>query len=172
MAKYTMNLNDYLKNGYSIPEFSEIDGFKQLFIDEFIDKEIGFETPSLFSIKLANRAKIVMPYYATRIEQLATANGFAKNPVKTRYHKEDVSNVFGEQNDTTTELPYETANATPSVVSNNGSHTDTSGIEYTETESGGTMDESVRFLDSLNGKVQMILMKCLDEFRNLFMKVY
>lgn len=58
MAKYTELFSEYLEGGGELPAaFSQIDGFEDLFIGHFIDKEIGFETEVLFTIKLETKAK-------------------------------------------------------------------------------------------------------------------
>ena len=71
MAKYTELFAEYLESGGELPAaFDEIVGFKDLFIGNFIDKEIGFETEVLFAIKLETKANIVIPVYAERITAL------------------------------------------------------------------------------------------------------
>ena len=39
-------------------------------------------------------------------------------------------------------------------------------------ENGETLDEVLRAIDYLNKDVSTLVEKCLNEFRNLFMKVY
>ena len=68
MARYTECLVDYLNNGHSLPSvFSSITGFADLFTGFYCSSEIGFETETLFEIRLETKAQLVIPLYATRI---------------------------------------------------------------------------------------------------------
>ena len=50
----------------------EVTTFKDAFILNFCDREIGFETEELFALKLESRAKLVLPFYITKLKQLAS----------------------------------------------------------------------------------------------------
>lgn len=50
----------------------EVTTFKDAFILNFCDREIGFETEELFSLKLEARAKLVLPFYISKLNQLAS----------------------------------------------------------------------------------------------------
>ena len=50
----------------------EITTFKDAFILNFCDREIGFETEELFSLKLEARAELVLPFYINKLKQLAS----------------------------------------------------------------------------------------------------
>lgn len=50
----------------------EVTTFKDAFILNFCDREIGFETEELFALKLESRAKLVLPFYITKLNQLAS----------------------------------------------------------------------------------------------------
>ena len=49
---------------------SEVTTFKDAFILNFCDREIGFETEELFALKLESRAKLVLPFYINKLKQL------------------------------------------------------------------------------------------------------
>ena len=147
MAKYTMLLNDYVRQGFSLPSFEEIDGFSDLFFATFCDREIGFETPQLFEIKLAARAKLVMPYY-----------------------EEDVRANLGEQKSSITELPYDVQTAKPSTINKAEETINTNHREGNNREEGTTDINAI--LNALNHNVNMILKDLLKEFDSLFMVVY
>ena len=84
MAKYTELLAEYLQSGGQLPAaFDTIDGFSDLFIGHFCDREIGFETPKLFEIKLETRANLVIPIYKERIDQLMQFDTMFNEPTKT-----------------------------------------------------------------------------------------
>lgn len=50
----------------------EVTTFKDAFILNFCEREIGFETEELFALKLEARAKLVLPFYITKLNQLAS----------------------------------------------------------------------------------------------------
>ena len=56
----------------NIVTIDEITTFKDAFILNFCDREIGFETEELFALKLESRAKLVLPFYITKLNQLAS----------------------------------------------------------------------------------------------------
>lgn len=49
----------------------EVTTFKDAFILNFCDREIGFETEELFALKLESRAKLVLPFYINKLKQLS-----------------------------------------------------------------------------------------------------
>ena len=50
----------------------EVTTFKDAFILNFCDREIGFETEEMFALKLESRAKLVLPFYINKLKQLET----------------------------------------------------------------------------------------------------
>ena len=170
MAKYTMLLNDYVRQGFSLPSFEEIEGFSDLFFATFCDREIGFETPQLFEIKLAARAKLVMPYYVLKIQLQNKYLGLLNAPVKTTYFEEDVRANLGEQKSSITELPYDVTTAKPSTINKAEETINTNHREGNNREEGTTDINAI--LNALNHNVNMILKDLLKEFDSLFMGVY
>ena len=55
----------------SITIDDETTTFKDAFVLNFSDREIGFETESLFALKLEGRAKLVIPRYVHKLEELS-----------------------------------------------------------------------------------------------------
>lgn len=51
---------------------NEVTTFKDAFILNFCEREIGFETEELFALKLESRAKLVLPFYINKLKQLAS----------------------------------------------------------------------------------------------------
>ncbi|MBR2774986.1 MAG: hypothetical protein IKD73_08390 [Selenomonadaceae bacterium] len=178
MAKYTETLQEYLEGGGLLPtsSFALIEGFEDLFKERFCDSEIGFETETLFLMKLDMRAKIVMPVYADKIAiRAAQIAGLKTAPAKVRYE----TRVYGAQHSETsndgksTELPLDPATTLPnSTTETSGeadvdAHTD----EFTFDE-GLSADERLRLIDAMNAAAAPILEECLNEFKPLFMGVY
>lgn len=192
MAKYTELLSEYIENGGVLPAiFNQIQGFEDLFIGEYCDCEIGFETPILFQIKLETKANLIIPTYAKRIAALTAAENDLTNPTKKRvktgsieYSGQDTHNIVSaDKVRTESDLPFGGEN-TPEVVTNrviNKGYTDTDTLtkgtketynEVTDTESGYTPAEAGALFKALEETVKIILKECLAEFKNLFMVVY
>ena len=82
--KYTELFTEYIANNggaenalpslfdkvHNITIDGEITTFKDAFILNFCDREIGFETEELFALKLESRAKLVLPFYINKLKQL------------------------------------------------------------------------------------------------------
>ena len=170
MAKYTMTLNDYLRQGFSLPSFDSIPGFGDLFLATYCDREIGFETPQLFEIKLKARASLVLPYYQKKIELQGKWQGLLMEPSKTSTFDESVTTNVGQQHNTATELPINTATATPSSLADIGEREDTSHRTGTNKEEGSADVNAIT--TALNYDVRLILKDLLKEFDDLFMGVY
>lgn len=173
MAKYTELLADYLKDGGTLPSvFSTINGFEDMFVAEYCDKEIGFETEDLFMIKLELYANIYVPKYAERITALATAWTNASNPVKVHYERYDTTINAGAQRAQSTDLPINATTATPSSVTATDAYVNTDARITNREESGVTVDEAYRVIEKLNEEVRPLIKKLLDEFKPCFMGVY
>lgn len=96
MAKYTQLLAEYLEDGGKLPAvFSQIDGFDELFIGQYCDSEIAFETPVLFGIKLEMQANLVIHAYAKRIIELEGAHDLLQNPNKKHVRTGGMTRIYG-----------------------------------------------------------------------------
>ena len=154
-----------MESGGELPAaFGQINGFKDLFVGHFIDKEIGFETEVLFTIKLETKANIVIPAYAERITALENAISKLVNPQKVRKTVVD----GGEQNSQTWALPFNSQDADPNAKA----HSDAIHNEDEVTESGLTPDEAIRMVEKMERQAYIIKEALLHEFDSLFMKVY
>ena len=173
MAKYTMLLAEYLQKGGQLPaSFSLIQGFEDLFIAKYCDKEIGFETDELFRIKLEYTADLIMKSYADKIATRAIYWTKATNPTKTYYEKTTTLSNIGAQKNKTTDLPFNSVTAEPNSISDLGERQDTGEVEIRREENGETADEVLRIIDFLNKEVNPLIEKLLNEFKDLFMGVY
>ena len=173
MAKYTMLLAEYLQKGGQLPaSFSLIQGFEDLFIAKYCDKEIGFETDELFRIKLEYTADLIMKSYADKIATRAIYWTKANNPTKTYYEKTTTLSNIGAQKNKTTDLPFNSVTAEPNSISDLGERQDTGEVEIRREENGETADEVLRIIDFLNKEVNPLIEKLLNEFKDLFMGVY
>lgn len=168
MAKYTELFAEYLESGGTLPAaFEDIDGFEDAFIQEYCDKEIGFETEALFYIKLEAKANIVIPIYKKKFEALDQTLTQLSNPIKTRQRTFE----GGERKADETVLPINSLSATPSSISKSETFVDTETI----TDEGNTVDEAIKkaeFVRNTDHEYWSIFYSCLKEFDDLFMKVY
>ena len=173
MAKYTELLAEYLEAGGELPDvFDTIEGFEDLFIAHYCDKEIGFETEALFAVKLELYANIYVPKYAERITALATAWTNASNPTKVHYERYDTTVNAGAQRAQTTDLPFDATTATPSSVTASDAYINTDARITNREESGVTVDEAYNVIDRLNEEVFPIVLRLLRAFEPCFMGVY
>ena len=173
MAKYTMLLAEYLAKGGALPSsFSLIQGFEDLFVAQYCDKEIGFETDELFFIKLDLKASLVMQTYKDKIDARALYWAKVPNPTKVHYELATTNYDMGKQKIKTTELPFDSATAEPNMINENDAYHNEDEREVRHEDNGETLDEVIRMLDYLNKEVNTLVQKCLDAFKPLFMGVY
>ena len=96
--------------------------FKDAFVLNFCDREIGFEIEELFALKLESRAKLVLPFYINKLKQLAsidyinakrtetekrTSTGSAKDSGSDTVARESTENVRDSGKDTNTRFKGE-----------------------------------------------------------------
>lgn len=183
MAKYTELFAEYRAKGNALPSaFEQITGFGDKFDAYYCDKEIGFENEYLFSIKLALYANILISEYKDRIAIITNAIKEAKDPTKKSYTKIEfakgkVTNTIGKQESTNTDLPINSATATPSSKTNIGERIDTSESDddITETnneQEGMTSAEAIETIKVFTGKLNDIITELLKRFEPCFMGIY
>lgn len=173
MAKYTETFAEYIASGYSLPaEFADIEGFEDLFKLHYCDKEIGFETEAIFAMKLQEKATLYIPLYVDRLARRATAYLGFDAPAKVRYESINGTITNGAQKGTTTELPFDSATAKPSVINNTDEFANEEERTREERETGNTPDEIIKKIEFLNKSVYSLVEALLKEFDGLFMKVY
>ena len=96
--------------------------FEKLFISHFYFREIGFETPERFKVKLQSKLNLIMPYYrqlamtewekVRSIEQMMTS----KNLTETTEHTQTIQGNSESQSNQSSN-----SNATQNTISNNES---------------------------------------------------
>lgn len=163
MAKYTELYSEYLASGGAVPSanFAEVsDDFEDLFTAYYCDREIGVETEELFAIKLNMRAAMVCPLYKARIAAYDGVLGKVGAASKIRTFN------AGAQSGDVTVLPINSLSAQPN------SKTSTAAYVNTEKVEGVTPDEALRLEEFYRKKVHDVKLQCLQEFENLFMRVY
>lgn len=200
MAKYTELLAEYLKDGGELPAvFDDIQGLKELFTGRYIEREIGFETPDLFQIKLEYKANLLVPIYKQRMDDLAAAYAAQSNPIKKRIRSGGTQHEYGERNTTNTNDPNTvtvkvndyptagnvTASRVPSTINETDNpqtkqtyhadeYTDTETYQnITDTEEGATLSEALQRLQNAEREgLKNLMDELLTEFEPLFMEIW
>ena len=100
--------------------------FEELFVKYFYFRELGFETPAHFKMKLESKLRLVMPYYRqlalTEWDKLKNAEEMmnSKNLTETTTHEQTLSGSSTNKDSSTTTLTQSTSmdnNATDSQLS-------------------------------------------------------
>ena len=133
MANFTMEvremMNQPLINGvftfdyeFYSDNIQDKETFEKLFISHFYFREIGFETPERFKVKLQSKLNLIMPYYrqlamtewekVRSIEQMMTS----KNLTETTEHTQSIQG-----NSETQSNQSSTSNASQNTTSSNES---------------------------------------------------
>lgn len=173
MAKYTTLLAEYLERGGVLPaSFAEIDGFEDIFKKHFCDSELGFETDLLFFMHLDELADINIPLYKDKLQRLASAWLEYDAPAKVTYTSENKTFNGGETKGTTTELPFNSANAEPNLITKNDAYKNTENRGTNVRETGKTIDEAQKAIEFLNEKAHSLINELLQVFKPCFMAVY
>lgn len=84
----------------------EVTTFKDAFILNFCDREIGFETEELFALKLESRAKLVLPFYINKLKQLASIDYINAKRTETE-KRTNTGNIIDSGKDTNTRFKGE-----------------------------------------------------------------
>jgi hypothetical protein len=162
MAKFTETFIDWINNGNDFPSSFDVETFPNLknrFFARYCDCEIGFETENLFKIKFEAVADSKIPLYVSAVKALATSDANVADPIKKS------SNKNGKTRATTTELPFNATSSSPSSIMEADEFTN--GSE----SSGYTLAEAIAQSD-WNEKIRDMEERLINEFENLFMKVY
>lgn len=162
MAKFTETFIDWINNGNDFPSSFDVDVFPNLknrFFARYCDHEIGFETEELFRIKFEALADSKIPLYVSSVKALVTSDANVADPVKKS------SNRNGKTRATTTELPFDSATSSPSSIMEADEFTN--GSE----QSGYTLAEAIAQSD-WNEKIRDMEERLINEFDNLFMRIY
>lgn len=183
MAKYTMLFADYLKSGRALPSaFSLIPAlneisFEDLFISRFCQREIGFETDSLFEIKLNARANVVCPFYADKLQLLSNYtpqkiyDAATVETVKNNYGREDKHEFYVNPDNAsatdTTDYIYKIQSMT-NAERLKASNKD----EATKTNSGQTTENAFATFEKIKRDKVNVYEDLLNEFDSLFMGVF
>lgn len=135
----------------SITIDDETTTFKDAFVLNFCDREIGFETEALFALKLEGRAKLVIPRYVHKLEELSKLDyiNAQRSEKETRTITSKITDggtdtVTRTTSGTSTDSGTDTVTRTTSGTSTDGG-TDTVTHETSGTSTDGGTDTNKRF---------------------------
>ena len=135
----------------SITIDDETTTFKDAFVLNFCDREIGFETEALFALKLEGRAKVVIPRYVHKLDELSKLDYINAKRTETETRKviakitdSGTDTMTHETSGTNTEGGTDTVTRTTSVTSTD-SGTDTMTHETSGTSTDSGTDTNKRF---------------------------
>ena len=116
--------------------------FKEAFVLNFCDREIGFETDALFALKLEGRAKLVIPRYVHKLEELSKLDYINAKRTETETRK-----VIAKTTDSGTDTMTHTSSGTSTdggtdtvTHETNGTSTDGGTDSVTHETSGTSTD--------------------------------
>ena len=135
----------------SITIVDETTTFKDAFVLNFCDREIGFETEALFALKLEGRAKLVIPRYVRKLEELSKLDYINAQRTETETRKviakitdSGMDTVTHETNGTSTDGGTDTVtHKTSGKSTDSGTDTVTHKTSGKSTDSGS--DTNTRF---------------------------
>lgn len=135
----------------SITIDDETTTFKDAFVLNFSDREIGFETEALFALKIEGRAKLVIPRYVHKLEELSKLDYINAQRTETETRKviakitdSGTDTMTHETSGTTTEGGTDSVTHTTSGTSTDGG-TDTMTHETSGTSTDSGTDTNKRF---------------------------
>ena len=165
MANYTMEIRQMIDNpliglftfdyDFYSDNIKDMEEFEKLFIQWYYFREIGFETPERFKLKLQAKLNIIMPYYRqlamTEWERLRTPEQMmtSKNLNESTTHEQTITG--GNETTTSGNSTAKTTNDSSSSLSSDVSLTLNN--EATNTQSSTSEAEST---DTQNGKASSL----------------
>lgn len=134
MANYTMEIREMINNPvingvftFDYPFYNDnVDDkkeFEELFEKYFYFREIGFETPDRFKMKLESKLKLIMPYYRqlalTEWDKVKTVELMmnSKNLTETTTHEQTLSGTSTNSGTSTSSINQSTSGSNNSTLS-------------------------------------------------------
>lgn len=162
----------------------EVTTFKDAFILNFCDREIGFETEELFGLKLESRAELVLPFYINKLKQLASIDYI--NAKRTESEKRtNTGNITDGGKDTNTRFKGENPLVDTSLTFNAkavteqetneigyGKNTNTTGSENVTREYTDSGIEARDLYERVLNDTINVWNEIFKKFDSLFMQVW
>ena len=162
----------------------EVTTFKDTFILNFCDREIGFETEELFALKLEARAKLVLPFYISKLNQLASIDYISAKRTETE-KRTNTGNITDGGKDTNTRFKGENPLIDTSLTFNAkavteqetneigyGKNTNTTGSENVTREYTDSGIEARDLYERVLNDTMNVWYEIFKKFDSLFMQVW
>ena len=162
----------------------EVTTFKDAFILNFCDREIGFETEELFALKLESRAKLVLPFYISKLKQLASIDYINAKRTETE-SRTNTGNITDGGKDTNTRFKGENPLIDTSLTFNAkavteqetseigyGKNTNTTGSENVTREYTDSGIEARDLYERVLNDTMNVWNEIFKKFDSLFMQVW
>lgn len=162
----------------------EVTTFKDAFILNFCEREIGFETEELFALKLESRAKLVLPFYIDKLKQLASIDYINAKRTETE-KRTNTGNIIDSGKDTNTRFKGENplidtslsfnAKAVSEQEQNEigyGKNTNTTGSENVTREYTDSGIEARDLYERVLNDTMNVWNEIFKKFDSLFMQVW
>lgn len=173
MARYTMLFKDFIEAGGQYPAcFAEIEGLQDAFYGRYCVSEIGFETPSIFQIRLEAKANELVPFYKEKMTLASAQYVGLLTPSKLETITHEYGQAHTATNGESMDLPTDAETFTDPTTK---TATDTTTDERTDTdthETGLSATERLEVIERLNEIKKPIMTELLNQFQSLFMGVY
>lgn len=163
---------------------NEVTTFKDAFILNFCEREIGFETEELFALKLESRAKLVLPFYINKLKQLTSIDYINAKRTETE-ERTNTGNIIDSGKDTNTRFKGENPLIDASLTFNAkavseqeknevgyGKNTNTTGSENVTREYTDSGIEARDLYERVLNDVKNIWSEIFTKFESLFMQVW
>ena len=163
---------------------NEVTTFKDTFILNFCDREIGFETEELFALKLEARAKLVLPFYISKLNQLASIDYISAKRTETE-KRTNTGNITDGGKDTNTRFKGENPLIDTSLTFNAkavteqetneigyGKNTNTTGSENVTREYTDSGIEARDLYERVLNDTMNVWNEIFKKFDSLFMQVW
>ena len=162
----------------------EVTTFKDAFILNFCEREIGFETEELFALKLEARAKLVLPFYISKLNQLASIDYISAKRTESET-RTTTGNITDGGKDTNTRFKGENplidttltfnAKAVTEQETNEigyGKNTNTTGSENVTREFTDSGIEARDLYERISKDTMNVWNEIFKKFDSLFMQVW
>ena len=163
---------------------NEVTTFKDAFILNFCEREIGFETEELFALKLEARAKLVLPFYISKLNQLASIDYINAKRTETE-KRTNTGNITDGGKDTNTRFKGENPLIDTSLTFNAkavteqetneigyGKNTNTTGSENVSREYTDSGIEARDLYERVLNDTMNVWNEIFKKFDSLFMNVW
>lgn len=185
MARYTELLAEYLENGGSLPAaFDNVtigdNTLTDIFTAQFAAREIGFETPALFELKLNAYAATLIPELKAGLDAYSGAIAAMNDPTHTHTKSGAIQREYGQRKRNVWDNPtandggeVDLSDAGSQSITIDGGGADTESYQnVTETDAAKSVADGIAVYQALSQPAKNFLEVWLSKFEPLFMQIY